>query len=141
MRAAEYLSQKWLLDTKAPYGETVSIESMQDLHDAIACDLIYYKPKLTGAEFRFLRNELLMSQKRLAELLSTSEQTLSLWERKGNVPKWADRMLRLVYLDYAKERPAIVKLADQLNHLDRAEYQKARTFSDTESGWKPDLAA
>lgn len=113
---------------RAPYGETVSIESMQDLHDAIACDLIYYKPKLTGAEFRFLRNELLMSQKRLAELLSTSEQTLSLWERKGNVPKWADRMLRLVYLDYAKERPAIVKLVDQLNHLDRAEYQKARTF-------------
>lgn len=135
-----YLKNGYYL-RKTPYGETVSIENMEDLHGAIACDLIYHKPKLTGAEFRFLRNELLMSQKRLAELLSTSEQALSLWERKGRVPMWADRMIRLVYLDYSNKSPAIVNLVDQLNHLDRNEYQKARTFSDTESGWKPDLAA
>lgn len=126
---------------KTPYGETISIENMQGLYSAITCDLIYYKPKLTGSEFRFLRNELLMSQKRLAELLSTSEQTLSLWERKGNVPTWADRMIRIIYLDYSNKKLGIVKLVDQLNHLDRSEYQKSRTFSDTESGWKPDLAA
>lgn len=126
---------------KTPYGETVSIDNMQGLHNVIACVLIYYKPKLTGSELRFLRNELLMSQKRLAELLSTSEQTLSLWERKGNVPKWADRMIRIVYLDYSNKSPEIVNLVDQLNNLDRNEYQKARAFSETESGWAADLAA
>jgi transcriptional regulator with XRE-family HTH domain len=82
-----------------------------------------------------------MSQKRLADLLGTSDQTLSLWERKGNVPKWADRMIRLVYLGYFNKTPAIVKMVDQLNSLDRHEYQKARMFSDTEVGWKADLAA
>jgi DNA-binding transcriptional regulator YiaG len=123
------------------YGKALSIDDMQGLHNAIACDLINYKPKLTGSEFRFLRNELLMSQKRLADLLGTSDQTLSLWERKGNLPKWADRMIRLVYLDYFNKTPAIVRMVDQLNNLDRHEYQKARTFSDTEAGWKADLAA
>jgi DNA-binding transcriptional regulator YiaG len=135
-----YLKNGYCLRNTA-YGKTVSIENMEGLHSVIACDLIYHKPKLTGSEFRFLRNELLVSQKRLADLLSTSEQTLSLWERKGNVPKWADRMIRIVYLDYSNKNPAIVTLVDQLNNLDRHEYQKERTFSDTESGWKADLAA
>ncbi len=82
-----------------------------------------------------------MSQKRLAELLGATEQTLSLWERKGKVPKWADRMIRLVYLDYLHETPAIVKLVDRLNNLDRLEYDKKRTFAESESGWGPTRAA
>ncbi|MGR6036125.1 MAG: hypothetical protein ACU4EQ_12925 [Candidatus Nitrosoglobus sp.] len=50
-------------------------------------------------------------------------------------------MIRLVYLGYFNKTPAIVKMVDQLNSLDRHEYQKARMFSDTEVGWKADLAA
>ncbi|HKJ10468.1 MAG TPA: helix-turn-helix domain-containing protein [Gammaproteobacteria bacterium] len=123
------------------YGKTVAVEDLDGLHQAIACDLINYKPKLTGTEFRFLRKELGMSQKRLAELLSSTEQSVSLWERKGSVPKWADRMIRLLYLEYMQANPSIVQLVDKLNHLDRAANAKKRLFKDTGRGWKPDRAA
>lgn len=78
-----------------------------------------------------------MSQRRLAEVLGTSEQTLSNWERKSAVPRWADRMVRLVYLEYAlHESPAIVALIDKLNHMDRAAARdKKRTFAESERGW------
>ncbi|MBM3451491.1 MAG: helix-turn-helix domain-containing protein, partial [Armatimonadetes bacterium] len=41
--------------------------------------------RLTGAELRFLRRELNLSQRRLAELLGVEEQTVSLWELRGMV--------------------------------------------------------
>lgn len=120
------------------YGQAVSIENVEGLHKAIACDLINYKAKLTGTELRFLRKEMGMSQNRLADLLGSSEQTLSLWERKGNVPKWADRMVRLFYLNYAlHETPEIVAMIDHFNEMDREHaYEKKRTFEESEQGWK-----
>ncbi len=120
------------------YGKAAAIENVEGLHKAIACDLINYKAKLTGTELRFLRKEMGMSQKRLAGLLGTTEQSLSLWERKGNVPKWADRYVRLFYLNYAlHETPQIVAMIDQFNEMDReAARDRKRTFAEGKQGWK-----
>jgi len=126
---------------KTPYGETVSIDNLLELHQAIACDLIHYKPKLTGTEFRFLRKEINMSQKRLAELMGTKEQTLSLWERKGAVPQWADRFVRKIYLEVHGGNETIIELVDRLNNLDRKEASKKMTFQKNKSKWKSNKAA
>lgn len=126
---------------KTPYGETVSIEDIEGLHRAIAKDLIYYKPRLSGAELRFLRKELDMSQKRLAEILGNDAQSVALWEKnKVRVPKWADRFVRKLYLEYIDSNKKIVELIDKLNQLDRLEHDGKRTFIDTDKGWRPKAA-
>ena len=58
-----------------PYGRGVSIDNLDALHLAIGKWLLNV-PKLNGAEFRFLRHELDMSQGRLARLLGEKEQNI-----------------------------------------------------------------
>lgn len=125
---------------KTPYGEAVSIEDLEGLHKALGHLLVTYRPKLTGAEFRFLRKELDMSQHRLAELLGNSEQSVALWEKKGHVPKWADRFIRLIYIEYTEGNAPIVKLVDGLNQLDQPQTHARLTLEDTEQGWRPQAA-
>jgi DNA-binding transcriptional regulator YiaG len=62
---------------KTPYGKAVSIQDLEGLHRAIG-SIIAKRPKLTGPELRFLRKEMGLSQKGLADFVGTSEQTVSL---------------------------------------------------------------
>jgi DNA-binding transcriptional regulator YiaG len=82
---------------KTPYGPGLSIDDIPALHRAIGLWIVGNRPRLTGAELRFLRKELDLSQKRLAEILGVEEQTVSLWERRGRMPTLADRFLRALY--------------------------------------------
>jgi DNA-binding transcriptional regulator YiaG len=72
-----------------PYAKGIAIAEVAGLHRVIAKHLVEHKPALTGVEFRFLRMELGLSQGKLAEVLDITEQSVSLWERKGREPKWA----------------------------------------------------
>lgn len=74
------------------------------------------KGHLTGTEFRFLRKELDLSQHRLADLIGTTEQTVALWEKRGKIPKTADRMLRAIYLETIDGN---VKLKEMTEHYVR----------------------
>src|SRR5690606_8297361 len=65
--------------------DAVAIHDVDQLHQVIGRSLAR-KPHLTGTEFRFLRKEMGLSQKRLADMLGSSEQTVSLWERRGRIP-------------------------------------------------------
>ena len=93
------LANVWLKNGYArkntPYGEGVSIQDVEGLHKLIGA-LIAKRPKITGKELRFLRKEMEMSQSALAGLLGTSEQNISLWERRGNIPKVSDRLIKLI---------------------------------------------
>ena len=85
------------------YGECVSISDTLGLHKAIAHNLIFNKPRLIGAEFRFLRKELDLSQKALSDLFGNEEQAVARWEKTGKVPKWADRLLRACLIEFYGE--------------------------------------
>jgi len=78
--------------------KAVSITDAEQLHEVIGRTLAA-KSTLSAAEIRFLRKELGLSQKRLADLLGSTEQTVSLWERRGRIPKGYDRLIRLLYLE------------------------------------------
>ena len=82
---------------QTPYGETVAIHDVNRLHRKIAAKLAK-QPQLTGAELRFLRLEMDKTQAALADLLGTSEQTLSLWERerKKPIPETAAKLLQVI---------------------------------------------
>lgn len=99
------LKQVWLSNgyrrVDTPYGEATEIENVEELHRAIARTLMT-RPRLSGAEFRFLRRELNLSQAALAEMLGNSEQSVALWEKGRGAPKWADRLIRAFYREHAE---------------------------------------
>lgn len=125
-------------EKKTAYGKAVAIEDADGLHKAIG-RAVAMKTHLTGSEFRFLRKELDLSQHRLADLLGTSEQTVALWERKGKIPKTADRMVRAVYLESIDGNVKIKELIERAADLDRQADEKL-IFQDTECGWLPKAA-
>ncbi|GAA4334918.1 helix-turn-helix transcriptional regulator [Pigmentiphaga soli] len=114
--------------------EFVSFEEADDLHAAIGRTLAS-KPNLTAAEFKFLRKELGLSQKRLADMLGTSEQTISLWERGSEIPKSTERLLKLVYLDHLDGNVKVHEMISRLLDLDAKEASKF-VFEDTKAGWR-----
>jgi DNA-binding transcriptional regulator YiaG len=123
---------------KTKYGEAVSIEDAEGLHRAIGRRLAE-KRYLTGAEFRFLRKELDLSQRRVADLVGTSEQTVALWEKRGEVPKTADRIFRAIYLETVNGNVKIKEFIEGVADLDRKVEEKM-IFQDTEEGWLPKAA-
>lgn len=136
------LQNVWLANgyhvRKTPYGKSVSIEDADGLHRAIGKALAR-KSYLTGAEFRFLRKELDLSQHRVADLLGTSEQTVALWEKRGKIPKTADRMFRAIYLETVDGNVKLKELIECIAGLDRKVDEKM-IFEDTEQGWLPAAA-
>ena len=133
------LQNIWLANgyriVRTKHGKGVSINDVEGLHRMIGKALAN-KPKLTGGELRFLRKEMLMSQSALAALVGTSEQNVSLWERRGGIPRTADRLVRLIYLENIGNNARVVDLIDRLNRLDREQRQEKLTFSERAGRWK-----
>lgn len=112
----------------------VAISGADELHETIGRTLAH-KPYLTGTELRFLRKELGLSQKRLADLIGSTEQTVSLWERKGRMPRGYDRLIRILYLESLDGNVKVQEMIDRLVDLDKRAEEKL-VFEDTGSGWK-----
>jgi DNA-binding transcriptional regulator YiaG len=119
---------------ETPYGKGVSIHDVVGLHKLIG-RAIARQPKLTGAQLRFLRKEMGMSQSALADLIGTSEQNISLWERRGHIPKTSDRLIKLLYMEYIGENQKIRELIDRINAQDQGVQEKFE-FEQKKAVWK-----
>ncbi|MGH6874120.1 MAG: helix-turn-helix domain-containing protein [Aestuariivirgaceae bacterium] len=108
---------------KTPYGEGITIQDTDGLHQAIGMWLITQSTAITDASLRFLRIGLDMTQKNLAAILNTTEQTLRLWEkhRKKPIQGSADRLLRVLYSEYTTGKSSVRKLVKQLAEFDQRE--------------------
>lgn len=137
------LTNVWLANgytiRKTKHGEGVSIHDMDGLHRALARALSK-KPRLTGTEVRFLRKEMGLSQRGLGELLGVTDQAVSLWERKGQLPKTADRLLRLIYLEHDRGNAPIRSTIERINDMDAQEREQI-IAEEAKGGWKTRLAA
>ena len=93
---------------------------------------------LNGAELRFLRTEMELTQRDLAGIIGATEQTLRLWERNSakHFPGTADRLLRALYSEFLRGDVHIRKMLEKLADLDRMENEPT-CFSKTNSSWKP----
>lgn len=119
---------------KTSYGRGVAIQDVHGLHKVIG-QALANRPRLTGAELRFLRKEMGLSQVALAELVGTSEQNISLWERRGRMPKLADRMVKLIYIEHSGGNVKVREMIERLNDLDQKTAEKLR-FEEFHGDWK-----
>ncbi|MDA8093677.1 MAG: helix-turn-helix domain-containing protein [Betaproteobacteria bacterium] len=138
------LQNVWLVNgysaRKTKYGEGISVHDVDGLHRAIAQALTDKPAPLTGAEVRFLRKEMNLSQRGLGELLGVTDQAVALWERKSRLPRTAERLLRLLYVEHDKGNVPIVGFIKRLNELDQRNHERIVAEEDN-GGWKTRHAA
>jgi DNA-binding transcriptional regulator YiaG len=104
---------------KTPYGNGVSFHDLDGLVVAI-CRALCKKPgKLSGAEFRYIRAALLLSQKALGKLFGYTEQAVAKWEKYGKVPKVVDAAIRLIFMERHDGNKKVIAAVDMLNAIDR----------------------
>lgn len=138
------LDNIWLVNGykihKTPYGEGVSIHNTEGLHKAIAFWLINLPKPLTGAELRFIRTDMELTQKNMAGILGATEQSLRLWEKHKNkeLSGTVDHLVRGIYADYRNANKSLYKMIERLNSLEKIQTPKAK-LKDTRSGWRIDL--
>ena len=118
---------------ETPYGKALTIQDLPGLTRAICKALIRKNSKLTGAEFRYLRQAMLMSQASLGRTLGRTDQAIAGWEKNSKVPKFADQMLRVVYAAHADGN-------EQVKNIIHAMNDKERTINfvmtETKMGWQ-----
>jgi DNA-binding transcriptional regulator YiaG len=135
------LDNVYLLDGytvhKTPYGKGVSIQNTAGLHKAIGKWLIVQPRPFDGAELRFIRTEMELTQRALAGIIGTQEQTLRLWEKHRDrfMPATAERLLRAIYSEFLGNNVHIKRMLEKLADLDRIEGGKG-CFT-KKNGWKP----
>lgn len=88
-------------EKETDYGPMVHIENINGLHHAIGLRIIEKSEPMTGAEFRFLRKQMQVSQADLAKYLDVADQTVANYE-KGKTGKDgigpAAAVMRTLYL-------------------------------------------
>jgi putative transcriptional regulator len=104
----------------ADRGKTVIIQDVDGLQRTIGFALARLRHRLTGAEFRFLRSELLLSQANLAKILGVKELTVGRWERgESEIPLSAEAVVRTMFLESnGQQEGRIKKLLEDIADLD-----------------------
>lgn len=122
-------------DTK--YGKAVSFHDLDGLTKAICLALANKPNKLTGAEFRFIRTNMLLSQKSLGQMMEYTEQAVAKWEKTGKIPKAVEFYLRSLYLYRHDGNQKIRAMIDTVNELDRIAETTKLIISESGNGrWK-----
>lgn len=104
---------------QTPYGKGVSFHDLDGLTKAICLALAKKPGKLTGAEFRYVRSNMLLSQKSLGQMMGYSEQAVAKWEKTGKVPKAVEYFLRSLYLAKNNGSQKVCTMIDTINLIER----------------------
>lgn len=125
---------------QTPYGEAVSVVDADGLQRVLAKNLASKNGRLTGRELWFIRSVLCLSQKNMARLLGTTEQSLSLWERQGRMPKASEAIARVLAMEHVGGNPNIAELIDRINTVDRMVNQRL-VAKERRQSWSSKLEA
>jgi DNA-binding transcriptional regulator YiaG len=122
---------------QTPYGEAVAIADVVGLHKTIGLFITNNQPLLDGAEIRFLRKELDLSQTMLGEVLGVSESTVRNWEAgRQPITAAADRFTRLFYQEHIQGNAYVRAMVERLGKLDHARHIQRLELESTGQGWK-----
>jgi len=121
------LQNIWILNgfkkIKTSSGVAYSIIDSEGLDKAIANRLITHKPRLSGGEFRFIRKQLGLSQKGLAEIMGVQPLQVNRWETKS-LTKMADYFLRALYVETLKGNKKASDVINSLNNRDQQDFEE-----------------
>ncbi len=94
---------------------------------------------LTGAEFRYLRSAgMQLSQPALGKLMGIDGQSVARLEKTSKVPRWADKLVRLLHAAHAEGNEPIAKAVERLRTVERLVKQKI-AISESRGQWPPKL--
>ena len=77
-----------------------------------------------------------MSQPSLGKVLGVDAQSIARWEKSGKVPKWANRMVRLVFEAQADGDAAIRRVVERINDIDRLVNRRIVLEQTARRGWR-----
>ncbi len=133
------LTNVWLLNGiaihRTPYGKATGVKDTDGLHRAIAARLVHGKPHWSGSEFRFIREQLDMSQASLAGIFGKDVQSVARREKSARVTTMADRFLRALYREHADGNATTVAMVDLLADMGRSEHRRM-VFEERRGKWR-----
>lgn len=135
------LDNIWLrngyLEESTPYGPTVAFKDIPGLHESISLAVVEQAGKLSGAEIRFLRRQMEMSQVSLADLIGVTSQSVALWE-KGKAPMTppTDKLLRLIVKGHYSGQVTVRRAIDALNRRDQEDHAERLVFQASDKKWE-----
>jgi len=124
---------------KTPFGEGVAFHNLDGLTTSICIALTKKAGVVTGSEFRYIRSAgMLISQTALGKLMGIDGQSVARWEKTGKVPKWADKLVRLLYLAQAQGNEPISSAVERVKTVERLVKQRI-VVKESRGQWKPSL--
>jgi DNA-binding transcriptional regulator YiaG len=134
-----YLSNGYEIHETA-HGDAVSITDVDGLHRLIGMSLVDKPEPLTGAEFRFLRVELALSQEAIGEILGRNERQVRNWETsRKSVPEPANTIIRFVYKERFSPKGTLEEFSKAIADLQKADERLFELhLRKTDHGWEAD---
>ena len=122
---------------KTPFGDAVAFHDGDGLTQAICQALTEKIGVLTGVELRYIRSAGMgLSQPALGKLMGIDGQSIARWEKSGKVPRWADKLVRLLYAGHAQGNEPICRVMERIKTVERI--VKQRIVVQEERGhWMP----
>ena len=125
-----------------PYGKGVAIHDVEGLTKAICLALAAKSSPLSGVEFRYVRSSgMLLSQVGLGVMMGADGQSVARWEKHGRLPKWADKMIRVLYMAHADGDQTVSSVVSRITTVERLINQKIVVREVRNKGWRSDLVA
>ncbi len=124
---------------KTPFGDAVSFHDSDGLTQAICQALTAKIGTITGIELRYIRSAGLgLSQPSLGKLMGIDGQSIARWEKSGKVPRWADKLVRLLYAGHAQGNEPICHVIDRIKTVERIVKQRI-VVQETRGHWTPSV--
>ena len=124
---------------KTPFGEGVAFHNLDGLTESICISLTKKAGVLTGSEFRYIRSAgMSLSQPALGNLMGIDGQSVARWEKTSKVPRWADKLVRLLYTAQAEGNEPISKAVERIKTVERLVKQRI-VVKESRGQWKPSL--
>jgi putative transcriptional regulator len=119
-----------------PYGESVTIQDLDGLREAIGVYLVKQKKLLDGKELRFLRVQMDLTQSELARLFGYDAQQVARWEKgTSKISGPADRLIRVLYGEQVGGKVNVREILELLDRMDSKANEMA-IFTETEGCWR-----
>ena len=94
---------------------------------------------LTGVELRYIRSAGMgLSQPALGKLVGIDGQSIARWEKSGKVPRWADKLVRILYAGHTQGNEPICRVIERMKTVERIVKQRI-VVQEEQGHWTPSV--